>query len=174
MKLGVAFMLFSLPLLAGAQHAQPYAGQEQRDIKALSAQEVGQYRSGAGMGYAKAAELNGYPGPMHILDLADQLQLDPSQRAAVKELMDKHKPEARALGAKLVEAERAIEMLFRSGNAEPASLSFSVNEAARLQGEYRLSHLQTHWQAKALLTSEQISLYAKLRGYAGERQHTHE
>ena len=30
----------------------------------LSPQEVKQYLSGAGMGYAKAAELNHFPGPM--------------------------------------------------------------------------------------------------------------
>jgi Spy/CpxP family protein refolding chaperone len=165
MKATVAVFLFSFSLLADAQHAQPYAGQEQRDVKALSAQEVGQYLSGAGMGYAKAAELNGYPGPMHVLELADELKLDASQRAAMKELMDLHKAEARAIGARVVEAEHAIERLFRSGDAEPKALAVSVSEAARLQGEYRLSHLRTHWRAKALLSPEQISAYAKLRGY---------
>jgi len=38
---------------------------------ALSVEQIEQYRAGAGMGYAKAAELNRYPGPMHVLELAD-------------------------------------------------------------------------------------------------------
>ena len=32
-------------------------------------------RAGRGMGLALAAELNGYPGPAHVLELADKLDL---------------------------------------------------------------------------------------------------
>jgi hypothetical protein len=45
----------------GAQSQSPYVGQEFREIKALSPQEISDYLSGKGMGLAKAAELNGYP-----------------------------------------------------------------------------------------------------------------
>jgi hypothetical protein len=48
-----------------AQCQSPYVGQEYREIKALSTQEISDYISGRGMGLAKAAELNGYPGPAH-------------------------------------------------------------------------------------------------------------
>jgi len=173
MKFGIGLLFLCLAATAGAQHAQPYTGQEKRDIKALSDQEVSQYLSGAGMGYARPAELNGYPGPMHVLELADQLELNGSQRSAMKNLMDRHKVEARAIGAKYVEAERAIEALFRSGNADAKVLAVSVDQAARLQGEYRLSHLETHRRSLALLTPEQVSKYAMLRGYSGEGQHKH-
>ena len=50
----VLMALVLLPGPAQGQH-QPYAGDEARDIKALSAEEVKQYLSGAGMGYAKPA-----------------------------------------------------------------------------------------------------------------------
>lgn len=173
MKALAALVLFSWVLLASAQHGQPYAGQQQRGIKALSAQEVDQYLTGAGMGYAKAAELNGYPGPMHVLELGDRLHLSAEQKQAVRELMDRHKAEARAIGAKLVEAERALDALFQSGIADPAVLTFAVSEAARLQGSYRLAHLETHLRAKELLSPEQVSLYATLRGYGGETRHKH-
>ena len=173
MRFLMGALLVSLASAASAQHAQPYTGQEKRDIKTLSDQEVSQYLSGAGMGYAKAAELNGYPGPMHVLELADKLELSTSQRAAMKALMDRHKTDARAIGAKYVEAERALEMLFRSGEPDPKALAASVDQAARLQGEYRLSHLETHRRSVALLTPEQVSKYAVLRGYSGEREHRH-
>jgi Spy/CpxP family protein refolding chaperone len=173
MKVFAAFALFSWALLVSAQHGQPYAGQQQRGIKALSAQEVEQYLSGAGMGYAKAAELNGYPGPMHILELSDRLHLSADQRQAVRLLMDHHKAEARAIGAKLIEAEKALDTLFQSGTAEPAVLASAVSEAARLQGSYRLAHLGTHLRAKELLSPEQIAMYVTLRGYGGEGQHKH-
>jgi Spy/CpxP family protein refolding chaperone len=138
-----------------------------QEIKSLSAQEVQQYLSGAGMGYAKSAELNHFPGPMHALELADRLSLSENQRIQTRQLMDAHKAEARATGAKLVEAERALEALFRSGKVEKDELETAVQRAASLQGEYRLSHLETHRRMRALLTEDQVRRYDELRGYAG-------
>lgn len=157
---------------AYAQHHKPYAGQHERDLKALSTQEVQQYLSGAGMGYAKPAELNHFPGPMHVLELADKLSLSAQQRAATKELMDEHKAEARAIGAKLVAAERLIEDLFRAGEVQREKLAQAVANAATLEGQYRLSHLETHRRMRALLTDEQVKRYDELRGYA-KGQHRH-
>src|SRR5882672_3525573 len=110
--------------VAHAQHNhQPYAGQQARDIKALSEDDVKQYLAGAGMGYARSAELNRYPGPMHVLELAEPLKLTSEQRAATKALMDSHKAEARALGAKLVESERALDQLFRTSGVDAKQLA---------------------------------------------------
>jgi hypothetical protein len=133
--------------------------------QALSPQEVEQYLSGAGMGYAKAAELNHFPGPMHVLELADKLGLSGEQRKATQRLMEEHKAEARAIGAKLVEAERALEALFRDGQVRQEKLARAVSEAAALQGEYRLSHLETHRRMRALLSDAQVKQYDQLRGY---------
>jgi Spy/CpxP family protein refolding chaperone len=133
----------------------------------LSADEIKQYLSGAGMGYAKPAELNRFPGPMHVLELADKLSLTAEQTAATKRLMDEHKAEARAIGAKLADAERAVEALFRSGEVQPERLAHAVNEAAALQGQYRLSHLETHRRMRVLLTDAQVKRYDELRGYGG-------
>lgn len=157
---------------AQAQHSQPYAGQQTREIKALSADEVSAYLAGAGMGYAKAAELNGYPGPMHALELAEEIHLTADQRTALRKLMEAHKANARSIGAKFVQSEREIEALFRQGDVDQSRLAGLVELAAKLQGEYRLSHLETHREVFALLTPEQVALYSKLRGYGGE-SHTH-
>ena len=166
------FMLMSLvaaPAL-GTQH-QPYAHEQSRGIRALSAEDIEQYRSGAGMGYAKAAELNHFPGPMHVLELADRLGLSAEQRAATKRLMDAHKAEARAIGAKLVESERALDALFRRGKLSEAELAQAVRSAAALQGDYRLSHLETHRRLRAVLSDEQVARYDQLRGYASGKAH---
>lgn len=171
--------LSAVSLLAAAAQAQhqPYAGEQSRDIKALSPGEVKQYLSGAGMGYAKAAELNQFPGPMHVLELADKLGLSAQQRVEVKRLMDAHKAEARAIGARFVESERAVDALFRSGKADQAALAEAVRAAAALAGEYRLSHLETHRRTRGLLTPEQVARYDQLRGYAkpaaGKDPHRH-
>ena len=141
---------------------------------ALSPEEIEQYRAGAGMGYAKAAELNHFPGPMHVLELAGPLGLSAEQRAATERLMQAHKVEARALGVKLVAAEQALDQLFRSGAVGDAQLAKAVGEAARLQGEYRLSHLETHRRMRALLNEEQVRRYDTLRGYGSSgTQHQH-
>ena len=141
---------------------------------ALSPEEIEQYRAGAGMGYAKAAELNHFPGPMHVLELAGPLGLSAEQRAATERLMQAHKAEARALGVKLVAAEQALDQLFRSGAVSDAQLAKAVGEAARLQGEYRLSHLETHRRMRALLNEEQVRRYDTLRGYGSSgTQHQH-
>ena len=160
----------ALALAAVSAHSQHagYAGQQRRDIKALSAEEVSQYLSGAGMGFAKAAELNGFPGPMHALELSDRLELSDTQRAATHRLMDEHKADARLIGLKLVEAEAAVERLFRRGDVDPAALAQGVRNAAALQGEYRLAHLETHRRMRALLTDDQVKRYDSLRGYSSE------
>jgi Spy/CpxP family protein refolding chaperone len=173
MKLILVAFLLTATVSALAQH-QPYAGQHERDIKALSAEEVKQYLSGAGMGYARPAELNRYPGPMHVLELAEQLSLTPEQRRRTQALMDAHKAEARAIGAKRVESERALEALFHSGKADEVTLAGMVRAAAALEGEYRLTHLETHMRMRALLSEEQVERYVQLRGYAdGEHRRQH-
>src|SRR3954453_5821878 len=56
-----------------AAQTGPYAGMESRPIKTLSTTEIADYLSGKGMGFARAAELNHYPGPAHVLALASEL-----------------------------------------------------------------------------------------------------
>jgi hypothetical protein len=156
---------------AQAQH-QPYSGQERRDIKALSSEQVKQYLDGAGMEYAKAAELNRYPGPLHTLELAEKIGLTPEQLAATRALMASHKAEAREIGKNLVDAERALDAVFRSGNAKQGELESAVRRTAQLEGDYRLSHLETHRRLRALLTDDQVARYEELRGYSGSSSHS--
>lgn len=166
----LALLIVALPLAissALAQHHGGYAGQHLQPIKAISGEETAQYLAGAGMGYAKAAELNGYPGPMHVLELADKLGLSAEQRDATRLLMDQHKAEARQLGAKKVEMERELDALFRAKNVAPERLAGAVRAAASAEGEYRYSHLETHRRMHALLSEQQILQYGVLRGYGG-------
>jgi hypothetical protein len=75
----LAACTLALPVLADAPSA-PYSGQQTRSIKALSSEDIAALLKGEGMGMAKAAELNGYPGPVHVLTLAKELKLTESQR----------------------------------------------------------------------------------------------
>lgn len=150
-----------------SQEASPYAGQQTREIKALSATQTTDLLAGKGMELAKAAELNGYPGPMHTLELAAQLELGTQQKQASETLMNRHKAEARDLGAQLVQAERALDQAFASRQIDAVQLTAHTERIGQLQAMLRKSHLETHLQQTALLTPKQISRYAELRGYAG-------
>ena len=153
--------------------ATPYAGEQTRDIKSLSASDVNSLQSGAGMAYAKAAELNGYPGPAHVLEFASQLQLHGDQRTATEKLMTQHKAKARTLGAQLVEAERALDVAFASRQIDAQRITELTQRIGTLQATLRAEHLQTHLAQTALLNPQQVASYQSLRGYdrpAGQAQ----
>lgn len=161
-----------------AQTTSPYAGQEQRTIKALSDQEIRDLLEARGMGLAKAAELNSYPGPLHVLQLADQLGLSDAQRTATKSLYASMRERALSIGRQIIEAERTLDRAFADRRIEPAMLRSQVDAIAILQGNLRAVHLETHLAQHSLQTPEQISRYDVLRGYGdnrgphGSRQHS--
>src|SRR5215470_16237615 len=113
-------IFLSLHYSAWAGEASPYVGQERREIKTLSKEEVGGYLSGDGMGFAKAAELNHYPGPKHVLQLANQLQLSEEQRQRTQRVFDEMNSKAINLGQQLVEKERLMDSRFAAANISDA------------------------------------------------------
>jgi len=152
-----------------AQTTSPYAGQQERTIKALSNRDTGDLLEGCGMGLAKAGELNSYPGPLHVLQLADQLGLSETQRRSTDALYAKMRDEAVPLGRQIIEAERTLDRAFADGRIEPAILRSQLDAIAILQGNLRTVHLETHLAQRSLLTPEQISRYHALRGYGNNR-----
>ena len=145
--------------------ASPYAGEEGRDIKALSAQDIDAYLTGKGMGFAKAAELNGYAGPKHVLEMASELALSDEQRARTQALFDSMQTKAVALGRQLVDEERKLDRLFASATVTQNSLEESVNRIGSLQAGVRAAHLDPHLEQARILTPHQRALYLQLRGY---------
>ena len=148
------------------QALSPYAGAEGSEIKALSAEEIQAYREGTGHGMAKPAELNHYPGPRHVLDLAADLKLTESQRIEVQAIFDRMHARAVSLGERIIERERALDRAFAAGALGEAKLQGLVGEIGGLQGELRATHLKAHLETKAVLRPEQIARYDALRGYA--------
>lgn len=156
-----------VPVVAPAQEPSPYAGLEGREIKALSAEEIAALRSGEGAGFALTAELNGVPGPRHVLDLADELDLSPGQRSEVEAVFAAMRDEAVELGERLVAAERELDRFFADGRTDPDALAGRVAEAARLRGRLRAVHLVAHLATAGILAPAQTARYVELRGYAG-------
>ena len=120
----------------GCFAASPYAGEQSQGIKSLSQQETADYLSGKSMGFAKAAEINGYPGPGHVLELADKLALSLMQKAKTEEVFDKMQRRARELGSRLVDAEKRLDESFASKTVSRESLATSVNSIATIPAKY--------------------------------------
>ena len=186
-RLALTSSLVALLLVLGyaepapAQHdhgaaagVSPHAGMQAREIKALSDTLIRQYRSGEGMGLALAAELNHYPGPRHVLELADSLALSAAQRRAVTAARETVSAEARRLGERIIAAERELDQAFTGGALSEARLRELVAAIAALQGELRFTHLRAHLEARAALTPDQVRRYDQLRGYGAAEQHHHD
>lgn len=156
---------------AGEGAQSPYVGEQARGIKALSEAEVSGLLAGRGLGLAKSAELNGYPGPAHVLELADQLGLRGEQLEATRALHARMLVQAQTLGRQLVDAEAGLEALFASGEVTASSLDEVLQRIGALGAQLRGVHLQAHVEQHALLSAAQIEAYARLRGYAGNEGH---
>lgn len=158
----------SMVLPAIAQTPSPYAGEQGRAIKALSPEETSDYLAGKGMGLARAAELNGYPGPMHVLDLAGPLGLTVEQRARTQSLFDSMRAQAIVAGRALIDEERALDALFRERTIDLDALAAALARIGGRQAEVRRVHLAAHLAQVEILRADQVSRYNELRGY-GER-----
>jgi hypothetical protein len=137
----------------------PYAGLERRSVKALSDEQIADLRAGRGMGLALPAELNGYPGPVHVLEQAGRLGLSAEQHARVQALYEAMRGEAIPLGERLIAAETDLDRLFAERTVTPDSLVHTTADIGAAQAALR-------WTA-------QIKSYAEVRGYSahGSRGH---
>lgn len=157
-------------------HAEtaPYAGQDARTIKALSPERAEGLRTGAGLGYALAAELNGWPGPLHALELADDPGLSSSQRERVEAIRAIMLAAAKPLGEALIEAEAALDALFADGQPDAGSVMEATAEIGRIEARLRAVHLSAHLETTPVLTRHQRMIYARARGYGtGSHEHGH-
>src|SRR6267142_3864759 len=122
---------------APAQSVQPYSGMQSRSIKALSDQQVADLRAGRGMGLALAAELNGYPGPSHLIELSDQLALTPEQLSKLKGMFDAMKAETIPIGENLVAQEEALDRLFAENAISERQLKAATENIGEIQARLR-------------------------------------
>jgi hypothetical protein len=158
---------------SGAAMAQqsPYVGRDTLTIKALTPEEVRAHLTGEGMGLALPAELNGYPGPRHVLELADSLGLGPTRRALLQGVYDGMHAEAVRLGHAIVAAEASLDSAFAAHRMAAQDLEARLAHIATLQGRLRYVHLFAHLQVTALLSTEEVRAYQRLRGYATGHEH---
>ena len=123
-------------------------------------------KMGKGMGYAKVAETNGYPGPKHVLELSKELELTDEQKQKTQAIFESVQKDAKALGAELVAAEEALEAMFKAGEVTAEKAQKQLAMIAELEGKVRAVHVLAHVKQQGLMTQHQIHLYSKLRGHS--------
>ena len=146
-------------------HQSVYVGQEKREIKSLSKEDIYELSNGHGWGFAKAAELNGMPGPAHILEMENEIGLTQLQKKKIEHLYQQMKDQAIPLGLDLIEHERKLNDQFADKTITDSALRELLNDIALIRSKLRYVHLSTHLNTPHILSNEQIILYNQLRGY---------
>jgi len=144
------------------QHGHGHAGGHQA-AETCSAEFDKVVGEGRGFGLAFAADQNGYPGPLHVLELKDQLKLTADQEAKAQALLHAMFAESKPKSARLLEAEAKLRRLFADRAADDAAVRATVAEVERARSEVRLVHLLTHLKTRDLLTEDQRRIYHEAR-----------
>lgn len=164
-RIGVLAMACAPVLAQHAHGTSPYAHAQSAEVPSLSPEEVRELRNGEGMGLARAAELNHFPGPKHLLELAPELGLGKARIGRIEEIHDRMKARAIAKGEAILEMERHLAGLFASGQPSETALARITEHLGLMRGQLQAIHLVAHVEAARELTAEQIESYDRLRGY---------
>jgi Spy/CpxP family protein refolding chaperone len=160
-------VVFPVPSLAQSGHDHQHSGapaaQAHRRVDALQREFDQVVADGRGFGLAFAADQNGYPGPLHVLELKDALGLTPEQEARVRALYEAMLADARPRAARLAAAEARLRAVFAAGVADEAAVSAAVADTEAARAALRLAHLGAHLQTRDLLTEAQRRIYQQLR-----------
>ena len=148
------------------KHTSPYAGEEARQIKSLSQSDIKALQAGSGWGLAKAAELNGVPGPVHLLEMQEHISLTADQIESIEAIFANMKKEATRLGQVLIEQETDLDEMFRSGVPSSDKLESLVYAIGKTRSALRYTHLHAHLKTPKILTAQQLEMYINIRGYA--------
>ena len=167
--LGV-LLFFLIPFCAYSasehSHKSKYVGEEKREIKSLSESDIEELENGKGWGFAKAAELNGVPGPIHLLEMKKEIRLSSEQIQKIEDIYQKMKKQAITLGLELIELERRLNNHFANRTITDNLLHELLGEIVQVRKKLRYAHLSAHLKTPDILSFEQITLYNQLRGYS--------
>jgi hypothetical protein len=145
----------------------PYLEQLDSPVRGLSAQEVDDLLNGRGAGYARTAELNNYPGPRHVLDMKQELDLSTDQVQQIQVAFEQMQAKAKQVGQEIIQREAQFSATFVNRTISETDLQEQTKALALLYGQLRAIHLEAHLKITPLLSVEQITTYNTLRGYTG-------
>jgi len=165
LSIGAGTAVFAVAKRNHNSHASKYQGEETRAIKSLSDDDVAELLKGGGWGLAKAAELNGLPGPAHLLEMKDEIGLDSDQLGKIEALFMAMREDAKSLGKQMIDLETELEAGFRDRSVDETALRDVLGRIAEVRASLRFAHLSAHLETPKILTERQIGQYNELRGY---------
>jgi len=148
---------------AGHSHTGPAPSRGHLAAEACQAEFEGVIADGRGFGLAFVADQNGYPGPLHVLELKDRLRLSPEQERGARELLEGMFAEARPRSARLLASEARLRDLFARRGVDDALLAAAVAVLEQARADFRLVHLRAHVKMRDLLTEDQRRAYHAAR-----------
>jgi Spy/CpxP family protein refolding chaperone len=164
--LGPLLLIAGLPA-ADAQHPMPGPGAgsplPHRLAETCASAFDANVGAGRGFGMAFVADQNGYPGPLHVLELKDRLKLTAEQEAKAEAMLAAMFAESRPRSGRLLAAEDKLRQRFASGQADETAIRALVAEVEKARADVRLVHLRFHLGTRDLLTEEQRRLYHEAR-----------
>lgn len=168
LPLSILLLAFDLHAADSPAYHSSYAGENTRQIKSLSEYDIEQLKNGRGWGLAKAAELNGVPGPAHLLQMKREIQLSADQETQISQLFTRMQQQAIPLGKQLIQLEQELNESFAKHTVTEVSLRQKLDEIAQVTKELRYVHLATHLATPGILSQTQIEAYNRLRGYSND------
>ena len=146
-------------------HTSKYVGQETQLIKSLTPEDIAELKRGGGWGLAKTAELNGLPGPAHLLEIEKEIRLNDAQVTEIAKIHNRMKNQAIQQGERLIALELELEKHFQNHTINNTILRSSLDAIGETRKELRYIHLSAHLATANILSQEQIEKYNILRGY---------
>lgn len=120
-------------------------------------------RDGRGFGMAFVADQQGYPGPLHVLELKERLGLSRDQETKAQALLAAMYAESRPKSARLLDAEAKLRRLFAGSRPDEAAVRAAVAEVETARADVRLVHLMFHLKMRDALTDDQRRVYQEAR-----------
>jgi hypothetical protein len=108
-------------------------------------------------GMSLAAELNHYPSPEKVIKLKKEIILSPIQFSKISAIAKELHRKKLEMGLIIIDNEKTIDSLFRTGRLDNGSLIFYTNRYGLYQGELRNAILQACLATRSLLSDQQIS-----------------
>lgn len=133
-------------------------------IRSLPGRDIVALAGGEGGGLAKIADLNGYPGPRHVLDMDAHLNLTTRQREQLRQVMSTMEADAKEVATRYLSALAQLEEDTRQGSLSGDQFLKRYRAVEALRTELGAVHLITHFKTKDLLTPAQVATYYKPQG----------
>ena len=108
-------------------------------------------------GMGLVAELNGFPTPEKALKYKKELDLSPTQIAALTKITTELKRKKIEMGGFIVTNETKLDNMFRSKKLTEGDILFYANRTGIYQGELRIAILLAAYNTYKLLSPQQIN-----------------